>query len=192
LTTPGSVHLTRGWVSWGDDPGSLDVTDSNRIINLYLPRVVVGGSLNLPYLKAKLGGEYSPWLQVNLDQELTITPIIIPEERAFSSSQSTTNAWSVNGTLSLPIPFLEPELFVEYDHLNIVYDVLTATGEAEVESTIRTLSVKTTLIPRFLNLQGFYPTISVVWAKGWTENVIDGVPSDAADDKVSFQFGFSR
>lgn len=164
---------------------------NDRIIDLFLPRIVTGTIINMPFFTLKVAGEYSPFLQVKLNQELTISPGSYDRE-PFTSSQSTNNAWSVNGTLSLPVPFLEPEVFVEYDHLNIVYDVLTAGGESSVESIINTLSIKTSLIPRFINLQGFYPTVSLVWEKNWTKNIIGGTTDDSDEDAISFQFGFSR
>ena len=160
---------------------------NDRNIYLTLPMVTFESGYKSSFARISVGGEYSPWLFVNLEQELTISPGL--DKTSFSSKQSAQNAYSLNSSLRIFTPYVQPEFFVEYDYLDITYDVLTANGEAEVDTANRTLRLRGTLIPRVVNLKGIFPSISVVYEKDWYEDSVTSTTE--TDDNISFQFGFS-
>ena len=152
-----------------------------------LPRIKGTFSYNYNAFKFAVGGEYSPWLNVALDQELTISPIL--EEVLFSSSQSANNAFSINSKIRFTNLIISPEISVEYDHLAIVYDIYTAGGEATIDTLLQTLNTDFTLVLNIINLKGLHPTVTYSYIWDWTTDRSDDSSPVLSKDS-SFSFGF--
>ena len=163
---------------------------NDRVLNLVLPRVKSEARYHIDKFVVSLGGEYSPWLWVGLDQELTINPGL--EATPFSSEQSATNAFSLNGKLSYRNDIITPRTYFEYDHLAIKYNVNTAAGEAEIHSLTQTLTWGATLVLKFIKLKDINPSVSFSNIWDWTTDlsVEDAEPSLEKDFEFSFGFEF--
>ncbi len=160
---------------------------NDRNLRLFLPRVKGKFSYKYNNINFSIGGEYSPWLKVDLDQELTISPGL--EKTPFSSSQSANNAFSVNSKIRFSNLFISPEISAEYDHLAIVYDIYTAGGEATINTLLQTLSTNFTLVMNIINLKGLHPTFTYSYVWDWTTDMSNASSPDFSKD-TSFSFGF--
>jgi len=162
---------------------------NDRNLKLLLPRVKGEFSYNYNNINFSIGGEYSPWLKVNLDQQLTISPVL--DKVLFTSSQSANNAFSVNSKIRFSNLFISPAISAEYDHLTIMYDIYTAAGEATINTLLQTLSTNFTLVLNIINLKGLHPTVTYGYIWDWTtDQSADTLPTLLKDSKFSFGFEF--
>ena len=176
-------------IGYIDSEGTRYFILNDRNLRLLLPRVKGKFSYKYNSINFSVGGEYSPWLKVDLDQELTISPGL--EEIPFSSSQSANNGFSLNSTIRFSSLFITPEISIEYDHLAIVYDVYTAGGEATIDTLLQTFTTNFTLVLNIINLKGLNPTISYGYVWDWaTDMSIDSSPDLSKDSSFSFGFEF--
>lgn len=156
-----------GYVDVGEAP---DVTRyfilNDRVITLVMPRVTGEGRYVTGPLELSAGGEYAPWLYVGLDQVLEISPG--RESTPFESTQSATNAYSVNAGARLNSRYADLITRTEFDSVAIVYDALTAGGEQTINAHIRTLSAEFGLALSMLSVSGLHPTIGVRMSWDWT------------------------
>ncbi len=161
---------------------------NDRIIQLVLPRIKGKLLATEGPLQFTLGCEYSPWLSVSLDQELTISPVL--EKTLFDSSQSATNAFSVNTKLRYSNPVITPQIFLEYDYLSIVYDFLDFSGVgATADQEIKTLTLEGMLVFSAVELNGIHPAIVFSYTWDWTTATINNGSPDSLDD-TDFSIGF--
>lgn len=130
---------------------------NDRILNLLLPRIRFEGRGVLSPFVVRVGGEYSPWLFVAIDQELTISPGL--DATNFHSEQSAFHAYSVNGSFRWNNPILSPEVRFEYDDLRISYGILTAGGEATINNRIEVFEFGVSVVFGFIDVNGLHPTV---------------------------------
>lgn len=156
-----------GYVDVGDDPDVVRYFILNdRVITLVMPRITGEGRYVTGPVELSAGGEYAPWLHVGLNQVLEISPRL--ESTPFESTQSATNAFSVNAGARLNSPYLDLITGAEYDSVAIVYDVRTAGGEARIDAHIRTLTTEVSLALSMLSVSGLHPTIGLRMSWDWT------------------------
>jgi len=160
---------------------------NDRTLNLFLPRLKGDLCFENKLMRFTMGGEYSPWLYVVLDQELTISPGL--DKTSFSSSQSATNAYSINSKVRFINSMIIPEISAEYDYLAIKYDVYTAGGEATIDTLMQTLTTDFTLIFTIINLKGLHPTLTWEYEWDWTTDMVSDTSADLVT-KSSIGVGF--
>lgn len=161
---------------------------NDRTLNLILPRVNGEMGFTHQFLNIAVGGEYSPWLWVDLSQELTISPGLPKTE--YSSGQSATHAFSVNGRIRFSNPIITPVVRAEYDHLGIVYDVYTAGGEQQIDVLMQTLNGLVTFVFNIIDLKGLHPTVSVGYSWDWSTDRSAAGAVPVLDKAFSYRFGF--
>ena len=158
---------------------------NDRNLRLFLPRIKGLFSSLRGGWKFSLGGEYSPWLHVDLDQVLTVSPGL--EEVPYRSSQSAINAFSVNSSLRFMNPLLTPQISVVFDQLGIRYGINTAGGETVIDTLLQTLSGEVMLVFSAVNLSGVHPTAALRNDWDWTT---DRAAGGSAELVSGFQFTF--
>jgi hypothetical protein len=161
---------------------------NDRVLNLILPRVKGEARYHTRWLTFSIGGEYSPWLWVGLDQELTINPGL--DASPFESQQSATNAFSLNGNMYFRNEFLTPKGFFEYDHLAIKYSANSVGGEVEVHSLTQTLTLGGTFVLNFIKMKDIHPSITVSNVWDWTTDLSVDNAEAVVDKEFEFSFGF--
>ncbi|MBI9104479.1 MAG: hypothetical protein JEY99_18840 [Spirochaetales bacterium] len=165
---------------------------NDRVINLILPRIKGTLVKQSGLWKLELGGEYSPWLSVGLDQQLKIisdnpSSGNLSGDYASNSTQSANNAFSLNGLFRYKTPLLIPELYLEYDHLQIEYEMVTGT-----ESSLdQTLSSQIMVVLDFISLKGIHPSVAFHYDWNWRTKLSEGASGEAElTENTYFTFGF--
>jgi len=179
-------HMTIREIGYIDQGASRYFVLNDRTIDIYLPRAKLAGSLALGALAFELSGEYSPWYQVDLAQQLTVSPVF--PKTSHASSQSAMNALSFDGDVAFGIPGFKPIIGFGYDRVPIAYSALTATGLADFDTLIETLRFKATLELGFLKIGALVPAVLAQYEKTTTTDYVSH-QSIADDGKWTFGFG---
>jgi len=171
---------------------------NDRLINLALPKLRVDSSLDAGPVSIDLGGEYSPWLYVRLDQTLSTSatpsyPAELPTDREHESSQSAYNAFSIDGSLRFRSDFIEPGIEAVYDWLAIKYEYVGALGSIDISnSRMSTLTLGGSAVLRFVKIAGLSPKIRVSRVMEWADDLSDDAGAVAGDSRWKFFLGFAK
>jgi hypothetical protein len=169
---------------------------NDRVIDLALPKLRLDSKFWVGPFSASLGGEYSPWLFVKLDQTLSTSttpafPLDLPTDKHHVSTQSANSAFSLEGSVYFRNSFVEPGIEASYDYLSIKYGYLNAFGIAStMDSRAQTLKLSGSAIFRFMKVAGLSPKIGLVRAMEWNDDLSDdeGPVASGGDWKLSLGF----
>ncbi|GEM_PF-4011557 len=175
-------------IGYIDSSGTRYFILNDRILNLMLPRLKGKIALNKYPFSASLAGEYSPWLYVDLQQELTISPGL--DKTPYHSAQPAYNAFSINMKTRLDSKLVSPFINLEYDNVAIKYRIYTAGGEAVINTLMQNLSVTGTLVLSGISLNNLHPSVSAGYEWDWATDLSEKASKPILSTKNYLRFGF--
>jgi len=162
---------------------------NDRVIDLLLPRIKGTFVRQSGLWELNLGGEYSPWLSVGLDQKVKVISTDPTRSGEVSSDkiQSAQHAFSLNGLFRYKTLYITPEVFIEYDQLQIEYEAI---GET-INTLDQTLSSQFLVVLDFVDLNGIHPSIAFHYDWAWNTDLSEGASGEASlSESTYFTFGF--